>query len=126
MSEPTLKAIAEDFLILCAKGDSREAFSLYASPKLIHHNAYFAGDPATLMIAMEEANKANPDMVFQIQRALEDGELVAVHSHYRQNPDDLGYVVAHIMKFDENKKIVEFWDFGQQIQKDCPNENGVL
>ncbi|MBI3863906.1 MAG: nuclear transport factor 2 family protein [Planctomycetia bacterium] len=58
-------------------------------------------------------------------RALEDGNLVAVHSRVRPNPEDLGAVVVHIFRF-ENDRIAELWDVGQAIPKDSPNEHGLL
>ncbi|WP_417610455.1 nuclear transport factor 2 family protein [Owenweeksia hongkongensis] len=119
----TKKEITKHFLTLCAKGDSREAFKLYASENLKHHNAYFKGDSETLMLAMEESHKQTPNKVFEIQRALEDGDTVAVHSRIVQGDQELA--VMHIAKFEENK-IVELWDFGQAVPEDIINENGMF
>ncbi|MEK6478440.1 nuclear transport factor 2 family protein [Catalinimonas sp. 4WD22] len=121
----TIKEIAQDFLQLAAQGASREAFSKYAGQHFIHHNAYFKGDGETLMLAMEEDARENPDKVFEILRTLEDGNLVAVHSSIRQNPDDLGAAVIHIFRF-EKGKIAELWDFGQAVPPNMPNENGMF
>ena len=121
----TKKEIAQDFLKLAAKGESRKAFQLYVAEVFKHHNAWFKGDGETLMLAMEENAGINPDKVFEIQRALEDGNLVAVHSRVRQTPDDLGAAVVHIFRFD-NDKIVELWDLGQAIPEDMENENGMF
>jgi predicted SnoaL-like aldol condensation-catalyzing enzyme len=124
-STMTIKEIAQDFLQLAAQGTSREAFSKYAGQDFIHHNAYFKGDGETLMLAMEEDARQNPDKIFEIQRALEDGNLVAVHSRIRQNPDDLGAAVIHIFRFEEGK-IAELWDFGEAVPPNMPNENGMF
>ncbi len=121
----TKKEIAQDFLQLAAKGQSREAFQLYIAGNFIHHNAYFKGDGPALMTAMEESAKENPDKIFEMQRALEDGNLVAVHSRIRQNPNDMDYAVIHIFRF-ENDKIVEAWDFGQAVPAGIINENGMF
>lgn len=110
---------------MAARGDSREAFSLYVAQDFRHHNAWFKGDADTLMKAMEESAKENPDKTFEIQRTLEDGELVAVHSHIKQNPQDLGAAVIHIFRF-EDDKIAELWDFGQPVPADQVNENGMF
>ena len=77
------------------------------------------------MIAMEESARKNPDQVFEIQRALEDGNLVAVHSRMRQTPHDLEFAVIHIFLFD-NDKIVELWDFAQAVPAEMVNENGMF
>ena len=121
----TNKEIAQDFLKLSAKGHSKQAFQLYVGEKFKHHNVYFKGDGHTLMTAMEENARKNPDMIFEIQRALEDGNLVAVHSHIRQSPHDPGAAVIHILQFVDNK-IVELWDFGQAVPEQMVNENGMF
>ena len=119
------KEIAQDFLKLSAKGQSEQAFQLYVGENFRHHNVYFKGDGQTLMAAMEENAMENPELVLEIQRSLEDGNLVAVHSRIRQNPDDIGAAVIHIFQF-EDDKIIELWDFGQAVPEDTVNENGMF
>lgn len=121
----TKKEMAQHFLKLAAKGNSREAFKLYAGKDFKHHNVYFKGDANTLMIAIEEDAKMNPDKIFEIQRILEDGDLVAVHSRFRQNPNDTDWAVMHIFRF-ENDKVVELWDFAQAAPAEMINENGMF
>lgn len=123
----TKKEIAKDFLTLASSGQSRKAFELYVADDFIHHNAYFKGDRQTLMVAMEEAHKQNPNKVFEMQRALEDGNLVSVHSRVEQVGES-GFVgaVMHIFLFDSNNKVVELWDFGQAVPENIINENGMF
>jgi len=121
----SIKETALEFLRLCARGDSKEAFRLYVAPGFKHHNAFFKGDADTLWKAMEDAAKEYPNKIFETKRALQDGNLVAVHSHIRQVPDSLGAAVMHIFRF-ENNSIVEMWDFGQPVPENSPNENGMF
>jgi predicted SnoaL-like aldol condensation-catalyzing enzyme len=121
----TPKEIAQLFLMLCANGQSRQAFNLYAGKDFKHHNAFFKGDAESLMMAMEVEAQRNPTKIFEIQRALEEGDLVAVLSRVRQNSKDLGAAVVHIFRFDDNK-IVELWDVGQAVPDDMSNENGMF
>lgn len=121
----TKKYIAQEFLKLAANGHSHEAFRLYIGENFKHHNAYFKGDANTLMIAMEESSRKNPNKIFKIHHALRDGDLVAVHSCVKQNSADLGSAVVHIFRF-EAYKIVELWDLGQPIPKESINENGMF
>ena len=125
MGSKTKKEKAVHFLQLAAKGDSREAFSLYVGKNFKHHNVYFKGDGETLMEAMEEAGRTAPDKIFEIKRALEDGDHVAVHSHMRPDPQHRGYAVMHIFRFDGDR-IVELWDFGQEVPEETINENGMF
>jgi predicted SnoaL-like aldol condensation-catalyzing enzyme len=74
---------------------------------------------------MEENARQNPDKRLDALRALEDHDLVAVHSHVRQDPGDRGAVVVHIFRFDGNR-IVELWDIGQPVLADSVNANGMF
>lgn len=121
----TKKYIAQEFLKLAANGHSHEAFRLYVGKNFKHHNAYFKGDAETLMLAMDESSRKNPYKTFKIHHALRDGDMVAVHSHVKQNSTDLGAAVVHLFKF-ESDKIIELWDLGQSIPKDIKNENGMF
>ena len=117
--------MAVDFLLLCSKGDSKTAFNKYSHQNFKHHNAYFQGDANTLISAMEENAIQMPLKIFEIQRSLEDGDLVAVHSRVRMSPVDNDIAVIHIFRF-QNNKIVELWDFGQEAPDDLVNENGMF
>lgn len=121
----TKKYIAQEFLKLAAKGHSHEAFRLYVGKNFKHHNAYFKGDAQTLMLAMDESSRKNPYKTLKIHHALRDGDMVAVHSHVKQNSTDLGAAVVHLFKF-ELDKIVELWDLGQSIPTEIKNENGMF
>ncbi|GAB3389115.1 nuclear transport factor 2 family protein [Lysobacter fragariae] len=127
MTTPTAepREIATHFLQLAAAGHAHEAFALYAGPHFRHHNPWFPGDAQSLMVAMDENAARNPDKVLDIQRTLEDGDLVAVHSHVRQAPDDRGAAVVHLFRF-EGGKVVELWDLGQPVPEASPNEHGMF
>jgi predicted SnoaL-like aldol condensation-catalyzing enzyme len=122
----TRKDIANDFLTRCARGDSRTAFSKYAGADFKHHNAWFKGDAGTLMKAMEESHQQNPNKVFEIRRIIHDNDIVATHSFIRQSDNDRGMAVVHILRFDGNDKIVEFWDLAQPLPEKEVNENGMF
>lgn len=119
------KENAVSFLQLVASGNVREAYQRYASPNFRHHNPFFRGDAHSLMLAMEENAAKNPHKILEVKRAIEDGDIVAVHSHVKQNQEDLGGAVVHIFRF-HNDQIVEMWDVGQPIPADSPNENGMF
>lgn len=121
----TKKEIAQNFLKLAASGHSHEAFRLYVGKNFKHHNVHFKGDADTLMLAMEESARKNPNKIFKIYHIIADHDLVAVHSHLKQNSDDVGFAVVHIFKFEEDK-IVELWDLGQAIPTEMINENGIF
>ena len=117
---------AVDFLRLAASGNVREAFRKYAGQSFCHHNPFFKGDAESLMGAMRTNAAKNPDKVLEVQRVIEEGSLVAVHSHVRMNPADRGAAVVHIFRFDGNNRIAELWDIGQPVPDDSPNRNGMF
>jgi predicted SnoaL-like aldol condensation-catalyzing enzyme len=125
MSTKDYKQAAIDFLMLASKGNSKEAFSKYVSKNFKHHNIYFKGDGESLMIAMEDNAKKNPNKIFDIKRSLQDGNLVATHSHVRQKLGDPGAAVVHVFRF-EDDKIAELWDLGQPVPLETVNENGIF
>lgn len=121
----TKKEIAIDFLTLCAHGNSREAFNLYAGNNFKHHNPYFKGDSQSLMVAMEESAKTNPNETFEIKQIIEDGNLIALHSYIKQAENNLEIAVVHIVKF-ENSMIAEMWDIIQPFPENIINEYGMF
>lgn len=121
----SLKEKAVSFLKLVASGDVREAYHRYIDPNFRHHNPFFRGDADSLMLAMEENATMNPHKILEVKRVIENGNIVAVHSHVKQKQDDLGGAVVHIFRF-HNDLIVELWDVGQAIPENSPNENGVF
>ena len=113
------------FLQLVASGKVREAYQRYIGPEFRHHNPFFHGDAESLLLAMEENAAKNPNKILEVKRAIEEGDIVAVHSHVKQNQDDLGGAVVHIFRFN-NELIVELWDLGQPIPENSPNKNGMF
>ncbi|HEV8188716.1 MAG TPA: nuclear transport factor 2 family protein [Pyrinomonadaceae bacterium] len=115
---------AKSFLKNAATGKLDEAYAL-VSPNFRHHNAYFPGDTESLKAGMADAHKQFPNTKIDIQRAIAEGDLVAVHSRVQHAPDTPAIAVVHIFRF-EGDKIAELWDVGMEVPKDSPNENGVF
>lgn len=121
----TRKEAAISFLTLVVAGRIRDAYAEHVAEDFRHHNPFFAGDRQSLMTAMEDNARASPNKRLEVLRALEDGDLVAVHSHVRQHPDDGGAVIVHIFRF-EGDRVVEAWDVAQLVPADSINEHGML
>lgn len=119
------KEVAMEFLRLAASGNVREAYRSYIGPEFRLHNPFFRGDAESLMVAMEENAAKNPNKILEIQRALQDGDLVAIHSRIKQKPDDLGVPLVHIFRFQGNL-ISDLWDIGQAVPEKSPNDCGMF
>jgi len=125
MSTSTLKDVAVDFLKLSAAGRADVAFERYAAPGFRHHNPYFPGDARSLRDAMQANAAQHPAKVLEVQRALQDGQEVAVFSRVDMGPGGSTVAVVHIFRF-EGERIVELWDIGQPVPQGGANENGMF
>ena len=121
----TNKDAAIDFLNMIVLRKIKEAYAKHVSPKMIHHNAYFPHDSLSLMNGMIEAHTKFPNTTLHIKHAIEEGDLVAVHSHVIMQKGDVGVAVVHLFRFFDDK-IVEMWDVGQQVPKESPNKKGMF
>ncbi|MBN9654150.1 ester cyclase [Halobacillus sp. GSS1] len=119
------KERAVSFLKQVVDGEVTEAYQRYIHPDFFHHNPYFRGDKDSLRSAMEEDASSNPDKTFKVNRAIEEKDIVVVHSHIKQQQEDMGVAVVHMMRFADGQ-IVEMWDIGQPLPEDSPNENGAF
>jgi len=119
------KAAAIAFLQLASSGKVHDAYSKFVGAEFKHHNPFFEGSAESLMAGMEENARQNPDKVLEVKRAIAEGDFVAVHSHVRQKPGDLGAAVVHIFRF-QNGRIVELWDLGQPLQENSQNQYGMF
>ncbi|MFZ7942392.1 nuclear transport factor 2 family protein [Neobacillus sp. 19] len=120
-----LKDHAVSFLQLVSSGSIDEAYERYVDQGFCHHNPYFRGDADSLKAAMKENAAETPNKTLVVKHAIEEGDIVAVHSHIKQNPEDHGAAVVHIFRFHADR-IVELWDLGQPIPENSPNENGMF
>ena len=85
----------------------------------------FAGNAATLENAMEENHKMFPHKTLQIKHIVEEGDLVAIHSHVCLRQEESGIATFHLFRF-ENDRIIEMWDIGQVISGNSPNKNDIF
>lgn len=77
------------------------------------------------MAGMEENARQNPHKTLEVLRALEDGDLVAVHARVQHRPDDRGAALVHVFRF-EGDRIAELWDVGQPVPAESVNTNGMF
>ncbi|HWM42448.1 MAG TPA: nuclear transport factor 2 family protein, partial [Burkholderiales bacterium] len=86
---------------------------------------YFPGDAESLRKGMEEAHAKFPQTAIEIQRALEEGNLIAVHSKVKHAPAGRDIAVVHIFRF-KGMRIVELWDIGMEAPESSPNQYGLF
>jgi predicted SnoaL-like aldol condensation-catalyzing enzyme len=74
---------------------------------------------------MIENNVQFPNKKLTVKHVLNDGELVAVHSHVVLHPEEKGVAAVHLFRF-EGDRIVEMWDIGQHVPAVSPNADGAF
>jgi predicted SnoaL-like aldol condensation-catalyzing enzyme len=74
---------------------------------------------------MEEAAAKFPQTSVEIQRALEEGTLVAVHSRVKHEPAGRAIAAVHIFRF-KGSSIVELWDIAMEEPQNSPNEHSMF
>ena len=121
----TRKEIAILFCEKAAAGTVGEVFARHASPRFVHHNPYFPSDGPSLQAAIEENARKNPGKTLKVHHALEDGDLVAVHSHVRHNAQEKGFALLHLFRF-EGDKIAELWDIAMEVPEQSANALGMF
>ena len=95
------------------------------TPGFRHHNPGFEAGALALKVAMAENAIRNPDKRLDVQRALEDGDYVAIHSRIVLQREQMGAAVVHIFRF-EGDRIAELWDIGQEVPAESPNTDGMF
>jgi predicted SnoaL-like aldol condensation-catalyzing enzyme len=124
MAKSQQKTAAETFLLL-ACSDVERAYAELVAPNFRHHNVWFPGNADALKQGMADNLRQNPQKKLAIKQSIEEGDRVVVMSHVTFAPDDRGYALMHLFRF-ENGKIAELWDVAQEIPKDSPNANGAF
>lgn len=119
-----LRETAIEFLRHAASGEVDAAFALVA-PDFRHHNPFFASDAASLQAGMRDNARRNPDKTFEVQRAIAEGNLVAVHSRIGMPSSGATIAVVHIFRFADGR-IAELWDVGQPQPETMPNAAGMF
>src|SRR4051794_8131536 len=113
------------FLETIISGEVSKAYADHVAPGFKHHNPHFKGDAASLLAGMQENETQFPGKHFEVQRALEDGDFVAVHSRLRMSSSQPDIAVVHIFRFQQSR-ITELWDIAQVAPDPVVNENGLF
>jgi predicted SnoaL-like aldol condensation-catalyzing enzyme len=120
-----MKQAALEFLRLAAMGSVDEAYARYVGEGFVHHNPHFAPGAAALRAGMKASAEQSPGRTLEVQRAIEEGDLVAVHSKVTFPEKRMVIAVVHILRF-AGGKIVEMWDVGQVVPEESVNTGGMF
>lgn len=126
----THKNYAVEFLQMVVAGNIDEAYRKFINMEGKHHNHFFPAGFEDLKQGMKDNHVQFPNKKLTVKNVLEDGDIVAVHSHlvFKDGEPGLptgqaGMTTFLLFRFD-GEKIIEMWDCGQTIPADSPNKDG--
>lgn len=110
------------FYKMAYEGNPRKALELYVGSEYIQHNPDVGDGKMPFIDYFERMHRDYEDKSISFVRAVEEGDLVALHTHQRW-PGNEEYVTMDFFRFDKNGKIVEHWDAIQKIPDRTLNGN---
>ncbi len=123
----SVREVAERFIELFHhRNDPDNAFRCWVHPDYIQHNPNApTGRDATLEV-LSAAVRNNPELTHSVKRVIYgEGDLVAVHHHFRRKQDQRGWAVVDILRI-EHGYVVEHWDVMQEVPETARNDNGMF
>ena len=119
-----VRQVAERFIQLFYVEDNpRDGFMCWMHPDYIQHNpnAPTGRDPTLAM--MEASLSRLPDLSHEVKRVIwGDADLVAIHFHFKYEPDSRGFSVVDILRIDGGY-IREHWDVLQDVPDPATSKN---
>lgn len=102
-----------------------EAVQKYVGNRYVQHNPNVPNGTEPFIQYFTEFFKQNPKATFKIKRAIAENDLVALHVHFKLNPEDRGQAIVDIFRV-RGGKVVEHWDVIQNIPEKSVNENTMF
>jgi predicted SnoaL-like aldol condensation-catalyzing enzyme len=121
--------VADRFIQLFYVEDNpTDAFTCWMHEGYIQHNPNSGTGRDATVAMLANAVRTNPELTHNVMRVIYgDGNLVAIHHHFRRTADELGWAVVDILRI-ENGYIVEHWDVMQPVPDPAgtKNTNGMF
>jgi predicted SnoaL-like aldol condensation-catalyzing enzyme len=125
----SVREVAERFIELFHHQDNPgDAFRCWVHPDYLQHNPNAPTGRDASMEFLVNAVKNNPELTHDVKRVIYgDGDLVAVHHHFRRTKGERGWAVVDILRI-EGGYVVEHWDVMQPVPDpaDTKNNNSMF
>ncbi len=89
------------------------------------HNPHVPDGKERFVSYFAQFFKDNPEARTRVVRSAADGDLVWLHNHSTQNPQDRGEAIVDIFRVKDGM-IVEHWDVIQAVPETSANENTMF
>jgi predicted SnoaL-like aldol condensation-catalyzing enzyme len=119
------KRVASALVDELTSGRDVTAFDRYVSDPYFQHTPQTPNGIAAAKEFFAAAFAASPDFSVSVKRVIAEGDYVAIHSHYKSGPDDLGLAVLDIYRVRDGK-VVEHWDVIQPVPATSANDNTMF
>jgi predicted SnoaL-like aldol condensation-catalyzing enzyme len=117
--------VTEFFTAAFVDRQPKEAATRYISPdKYVQHNPNGKNGRESFINGFAQQVESTAYRC-EIKRVVAESDLVVVHSHCKEKPDDRGSAVIDIFRV-EKDLIVEHWDVMQAIPEAPKNPNGMF
>ncbi len=97
----------------------------YLAPEYHQHNPTIPSGSAGLREMFGAFFQQTPTLIVERHRVIAEGDIVAIHAHYRLNAEDRGQSVVDIFRVLDGK-IVEHWDVIQAVPETSANDNTMF
>jgi len=98
----------------------------HLAPEYHQHNPAIPSGAAGLRETFTAFFQQFPRLTVDRKRVIAEGDLVAIHAHYRTSPEDRGQAVVDIFRVRPDGKIVEHWDVVQDVPSSSANDNTMF
>ena len=102
----------------------REGAECYMREDYVQHNPRGRDGREAFIQMFEGFFERAPDLSLDVKRALAEGDLVALHSHFKLSPGEKGSAVVDIFRI-EDGLIAEHWDVVQAVPEEA-RDPGVV
>ncbi|MDA0339338.1 MAG: nuclear transport factor 2 family protein [Proteobacteria bacterium] len=103
----------------------RQAVETFVGVEYIQHNPDVGNSKEAFIDYFERMNAAYPGKKTTFKRTVAEGQLVVLHWHQHW-PGDHDYAGIDIFRFDDDGKIVEYWDVLQVVPDTAANANTMF
>ncbi|MER5214370.1 nuclear transport factor 2 family protein [Streptomyces sp. NPDC002838] len=98
----------------------------YLAPEYYQHNPTIPNGSAGLREQFTNFFRQFPNLIVERKRVIAEKDYVAIHAHYRLNPEDRGQSVVDIFRVNKQGKIIEHWDVMQDVPAESANDNTMF
>jgi predicted SnoaL-like aldol condensation-catalyzing enzyme len=113
------------FRMMFEDKDVEGAMKKYVGTPFIQHDPYIADGSNPVSDYYVPYFEQHPQSSADIKHVIAEGDMVVIHSLWKDSPEDRGQAVVDIYRLQDGK-IVEHWDVNQDVPDDAANANSMF